>query len=44
MNGAFKDTDTDIGKLIHDFLFTRAEDMYNSVLADRCDYVKQLKD
>ena len=43
MNGSYKGTDTDIGKLIHDFLCTRAEDMYNSVLADRCDYVKQLK-
>ena len=41
VNGAFQDPDHPVGRLMHDFHCTRAEDMYSSVLADEVRYLKE---
>ena len=41
INASYKDTTTELGKLIHDMNCTKADDMLNNVLQDR---MKQLKE
>lgn len=41
VNGNYKNDKTDIGKLIHDFKCTKAEDMYYLNLADRMRSIKE---
>ena len=43
VNGAYRG-DTPIGKLMHDFSCTNAEDMYYETLADRVRYFKESKE
>lgn len=41
MNGQYRNTDTPIGKLMHDFACKKAEDILNPILRDR---VRELKE
>ena len=41
VNGEFQDPDHPVGRLMHDFHCTKAEDMYSSVLADEVRYLKE---
>lgn len=41
VNNSYQSTDDDIGKLMHDFRCTTADDMYFKVLADRVKYFKE---
>ncbi len=41
VNSSIKDESTPLGKLMHDFRCTRAEDMYYDVLANRVRYLKE---
>ena len=41
VNGAYNDDSTDIGKLMHDFRCTNADDMYFNEMADRTRYLKE---
>ncbi len=43
VNNAYSSTEDDIGKLMHDFRCTVADDMYYQVLADRVKYFKESK-
>ena len=43
VNGAFRG-DTPIGKLMHDFSCTKAEDMYYGILADRVRFFKESRE
>lgn len=44
INGAYKGTDTELGKLIHDFRCTEAKEMFFSNLADRARYLKETEE
>lgn len=44
VNGSNKDTSTALGRLIHDFYCTKADEMYNKELADRTRYLKESKE
>ena len=41
VNGESRDVSTELGKLMHDFFCTKADDMYFKVLADRVRYFKE---
>jgi len=41
VNGAYEDESTPLGKLVHDFRCTRAEDMYYPILRERVRYFKE---
>ena len=41
VNGAYKNDETRIGQLMHDFRCVEAEDMHNKVLADKVRYFKE---
>ncbi len=41
VNGAYKNDETPIGQLMHDFRCVEAEDMHNKVLADKVRYFKE---
>ncbi len=41
VNGAYKNDDNRIGKLMHDFRCVEADDMHNKVLADKVRYFKE---
>ncbi len=41
VNGAYKNEETPIGRLMHDFRCVEAEDMHNKILADRVRYFKE---
>jgi hypothetical protein len=41
VNGAYKDTDTAIGKMVHDFGCANAADMYCTVLKNQVRYYKE---
>ncbi|MEY8309766.1 hypothetical protein AAK899_09635 [Erysipelotrichaceae bacterium 51-3] len=43
MNGAYRD-ESPIGKLMHDFSCTKADDMHYSLLADRVRFFKESKE
>ena len=44
VNSAIMDEDTPLGRLMHDFHCTRAEDMYYDVLAERVRYFKETEE
>lgn len=44
INSSMSDEDTPLGKLMHDFLCTRAEDMYYDILAERVRYFKETEE
>ena len=41
VNGAYKNDDTEIGRLVHDFGCVRAADMYNEILKKQVHYFKE---
>ena len=41
INGQYRNTDTPIGKLMHDFFCKKAEDMLNPLLKERVHYLKE---
>ena len=41
VNGEYRDADTPIGRLMHDFHCTKSEDMYSKVLAEEVKYLKE---
>ena len=41
VNGQFRDENHPVGRLMHDFFCTRAEDMLNPLLADEVKYLKE---
>ena len=43
INASYKDTSTELGKLIHDINCTKASDMLNNVLQDRMKWLKESK-
>ena len=42
VNGQYNNQDNPIGKLMHDFRCTNAEDMYYGQLADKVKYYKEI--
>lgn len=44
VNGAFKDTNHPIGRLVHDLWCTRADDMLHDVLAQEVSYMKETEE
>ena len=44
VNSAITDTDTALGRLMHDFRATRPEEMYYDVLAERARYFKETEE
>ena len=41
VNGEYRDVETPVGRLMHDFYCTKSEDMYSKVLADEVKYLKE---
>ena len=41
MNGEYRNTDTPIGRLMHDFFCTNADDMLDPLLRERVRYLKE---
>lgn len=41
VNGEYRNVDTPVGRLMHDFHCTKSEDMYSKVLADEVKYLKE---
>lgn len=41
VNGEYQDVDTPVGRLMHDFYCTKAEDMYSKELAEEVKYLKE---
>jgi hypothetical protein len=41
VNGAYRDDETELGKLMHDFSCTDPDEMYNEVLANKARFFKQ---
>ena len=41
VNGEYRDTDTPVGRLMHDFHCTKSEDMYSRELAEEVRYLKE---
>ena len=41
VNGEYRDVDTPVGRLMHDFYCTKAEDMYSKELAEEVKYLKE---
>ena len=41
VNGEYRNVDTPVGRLMHDFHCTKSEDMYSKVLADKVKYLKE---
>ena len=44
VNGQFRDENHPVGRLMHDFFCTRAEDIYNPILAEEVRYLKDTKE